>query len=436
MKITVKYIVAATLVSGMVYSTSAQVPSPAPAQTKGVLLVGGTAHLGNGQVIENAAIGFDKGVFTFVGKATEVGDKFKGYEQVKTDGKQIYPGLIIMNSQTGLVESSGLKQTVDNQETGDLNPSVRAAVAYNSESEIIPAARANGVLLGQIVPEGGIVSGLSSVMQFDAWTWKDAIYQGDEGLWMTWPPMYSRGGRYGAASQAMIVSETYDENVRKLESLFTEAKVYNGAPANSKLAAMKGLFDGKTTLYINADYVKTIIESISFAKKMGVQKIVLAGADEDAWLVKDFLKENNIPVIIAHIHRMPKRKDSYTRAPFEMAALFAKEGITAALTYEDETNCRNLPFVAGQGVPYGLTKEEALQTVTLNPAKIMGIDKKAGSIEVGKDAHIVVSEGDLLDMRTNKVSLAFISGRKIDLDTKHKRLYRKFATKYGQEIKE
>lgn len=423
------------LVSALI--AQAQVPSPAPAQQKAILLKGGTVHVGNGQVIENAAIGFDKGIITYVGKASETGDKFKSYDQVVVEGKQIYPGLIIMNSQIGLVESSGVRQTVDNRETGDLNPSVRAAVAYNSESQIIPVIRANGVLLGQIAPEGGMISGSSSVMNFDAWTWKDAIYKEDEGIWLNWPNMYSQGRGFGATpSQTLDLDEKYQENVRKLESIFSEAKVYKGNPANSKLAAMKGLFDGSATLYINADYVKTIIESISFAKKQGILKIVLADADEDAWMVKDFLKENNIPVIVAQIHRLPKRKDSYTRAPFELAALFTKEGITAALTYDDEPQAMNLPFVAGQGVPYGLTKEEALQTVTLNPAKILGIEKKAGSIEVGKEAHLVVSDGDLLDMRTNRVKLAYISGRKIDLDNKHKALYRKFATKYSQEIVE
>lgn len=437
MKSSIKNILSVALILGTALVAKSQIPSPAPAQEKAILLIGGTVHVGNGQVIENAAIGFDKGVITYVGKTSEAGDNFKNYEQVRVEGKQIYPGLIIMNSQIGLVESSGVKQTVDNREMGDMNPSVRTAFAYNSESQIIPVARANGVLLGQIAPEGGMISGSSSVMNFDAWTWKDAIYKKDEGIWLNWPNMYSRGGRVSASpSQTLEVDEKYQENVRKLESIFSESKVYKGTPVNSKLAAMKGLFDGSVTLYINADYVKTILESISFAKKQGIQKIVLASADEDAWMVKDFLKENNIPVIVSQIHRLPKRKDSYTRAPFELAALFTKAGITTALTYDNETGSMNLPFEAGQGVPYGLTKEEALQTVTLNPAKILGIDKEAGSIEVGKDAHLVVSDGDLLDMRTNWVKLAYINGRKIDLDNKHKTLYRKFAQKYGQEIVE
>ena len=194
------------------------------------------------------------------------------------------------------------------------------------------------------------------------------------------------------------------------------------------------MFDGSQTLFISADYIKTIIESITFAKKLGIQKIILFGADEDALLVKDFLKENDIAVILAHIHRTPKRKDSFTRMPFELAARFKEAGIIVAISYPSGSGSMNLPFVAGQCVPYGLTKEEALQCVTLNPAKILGIEKKAGSIEVGKDAHIVISESDLLDIRSNKITYSYIEGRKINLDNKHKRLYKKFSDKYGHKI--
>ncbi len=434
MKKLIQHILFAFAFLGWGYSALAQVPAPAPAQDHGIVLIGGTAHIGTGEVIENSAIAFDKGKITFAGKAENLGTQFSNYEKIDATGKEVYPGLILMASQLGLSEIDGVNATVDSRETGELNPSVRSTIAFNTESEQIPVARSNGILLAQIIPQGGMISGLSSVMNLDAWNFEDAIYKADEGLWLSWPSYYSRRG-YGENS-TMEENKSYAENVQKLESIFSEARVYKGTPANSKLAAMQGLFDGSLVLYIQADYVKTIIESISFAKKMGVKKIVLSGADEDALMVKDFLKENNIPVIVAPIHRLPKRKDTYTKAPYEMAARFTDAGITAALSYEGSTLCMNLPFVAGEGVAYGLTKEQALQTVTLNSAKILGIEDIAGSLEVGKDAHILISNGDLLDMRTNKVTLAFINGRNISLDNKHKRLYRKFATKYGQEIVE
>ncbi|QGY43893.1 amidohydrolase family protein [Maribellus comscasis] len=434
MKTTLKKIVYAFLLLGFGYSTFAQVPSPASEQDHGIVLIGATAHIGTGDVIKNSAIAFNNGKIAFVGKADKLGNQFSGYEKIDVAGKEVYPGLIIMQSQLGLAEIGGVRATLDNNETGELNPSVRSCVAYNTDSEIIPVTRSNGVLLAQVIPQGGMICGLSSVMNLDAWNYEDALYKTDEGMWLNWPSYYSRRG-YGS-NRTLQENKSYADEVKKLEKIFSDAKVYKGTPANSKLTAMQGIFDGSTILYIQADYVKTIIESISFAKKMGVRKIVLAGADEDALMVKDFLKENEISVIVAQIHRLPKRKDSYTKAPYEMAARFKEAGILAALTYDNTSNSANLPFVAGTGVAYGLTKEEALQTVTLNPAKILGIEDRAGTLEVGKDAHVVVSDGDLLDMRTNKVTLAFINGRNIDLDNKHKKLYKKFATKYGQEITE
>lgn len=416
------------------FSVFAQVPSPAQIQKKGVLLIGATAHLGTGEIIEKSAIGFNNGKITFVGQESEIGNNYADFEKVEVSGKHVYPGLILLASQVGLGEIGAVRATQDGSETGVLNPSVRSIVAYNTDSEIIPVLRSNGITLAQISPGGATISGSSSVVNLDAWNWEDAAVKTDEGIWINWPSMYSTQGR--GNDRTIEKSKTYTESVQKIKALLSEAKVYKGEPVNSKLTALQGLFDGSQTLYISTNYAKTIIESISLAKKAGVQKIVLAGADEDALLVKDFLIENKIAVILAHVHRTPKRKDSFTRAPFELAAKFKEAGIIAAVTYSGASGSMNLPFVAGQCVPYGLTKEEALQCVTFNPAKILGIEKQAGSIEVGKDANIVVSTGDLLDIRTNNVIHSYISGRKINLDNRHKRLYRKFSEKYGQEITE
>jgi len=411
--------------------SAAQVPSPSKKQEKGILLTGGTAHTGTGEVIENSAIAFQYGKIVFVGKESDAGT-YSAFEKIDISGKQVYPGMILLASQIGLGEIGAVRATQDGSEIGTLNPSVRTIIAYNTDSEVIPVLRSNGVTLAQIRPGGAMISGSSSVVNLDAWNWEDAAVKTDEGIWMSWPSIYSYSGR--GNNRKMEKSKTYDASVQKLERLFGEAKVYNGKPVNSKLAALQGLFNGSQTLYISTSTPQTIIESISFAKKMGIQRVVLNGADEDALLVADFLKKNDIPVILAHIHRTPKRKDSYTRKPFELAADFKSAGITAAITYRSSHGSMNLPFVAGQCVPYGLTKEEALQTVTLNAARVAGIENIAGSIEVGKNANIVVSEGDLLDIITNKIIYSFISGRSINLDNKHKRLYKKFSEKYGHEV--
>jgi hypothetical protein len=423
------------VIAACMIQAAAQSPVVAPAQKKPVLLKGGTIHTGTGEVIENGIITFSGGKIIAVGKASDIKTDNNSYEIIDVTGKQIYPGLILPNTSLGLIEIAGVDVTVDNREIGDLNPNVRTIVAYNTDSQVIPVVRSNGILLAQIVPSGSLLPGTSSVVQLDAWNWKDAIYKSDNGIHLGWPRRSSMGGRGGGISQQTTTgASTYDRNVELLEKIFTDAVAYAAVEKpkdnNLRLEALRGLFDGSKTLFISSPDSKGIVSAISFAKRYNVKKIVLTGADESAWAVKDFLKENNIPVILAHVHSLPKYEYSDTRLPFKLAAMFKKEGITVGLTYASQAYGFNLPFVAGQTVAYGLTREEALQTITLNNAKILGIDDKTGSLEAGKDANIVVSTGDILDMLTNNIEYAFITGRNINLDNKHKQLYRRFKAKY------
>jgi hypothetical protein len=231
-------------------------------------------------------------------------------------------------------------------------------------------------------------------------------------------------------------SATYDKNVEALEKIFTDAVAYavvdQPKDVNLRLESMKGLFDGTKTMFIITNEPKSIIAAISFGKRYGVKKMVLSGADESAWVVKDFLRENNIPVLLTDPLSLPKYDYSDTKLPFKLAAMFKKEGILVGLTYSKQAY-GNLPFAAGEAASYGLSREEALQTVTINSAKILGIDDRTGSIEVGKDANIVVSTGDILDISTNNIEYAFITGRNINLDNKHKQLYRRFESKYENQ---
>ena len=422
-------------------NAGAQSPVVAPSQKTTIILSGGTIHTGTGDVIDEGLISFSKGRITYAGKSSDFKGDRSGAEIIDVTGKHVYPGLIYPATSLGLVEINGVEVTVDNRETGDINPNVRSIVAYNTDSHVTPVVRSNGILIAQIVPTGTLLPGTSSIVQLDAWNWKDAIYKEDDGILLGWPrkaPMSGRRGAYAMLQAAGREGESaYDKNVEQLEKIFSDAVAYIAVSKpediNLRLEAMRGLFDGTKTLYINAPEPKGIIAAISFAKKYGVKKMVLSGADETAWTVKDFLKENNIPVILGHVHALPEYEHSDTRLPFKLAAMFKKEGILVGLTYSNQAYGYNLPFVAGQTVAYGLTKEEALQTVTLNNAKILGIDNVTGSLEVGKDANIVVSTGDLLDMMTNNVEYAFINGRNISLDNKHKQLYRRFREKYNQQ---
>jgi imidazolonepropionase-like amidohydrolase len=423
-------------ISACLLTAEAQNPVVAPAQVKSVILSGGIIHTGTGEVIDNGMVAFSGGKIIYVGKT----DDFKGdrtnSEVIDVTGKHVYPGLIYPNTSLGLIEISGVDVTVDNRETGDLNPNVRSIVAYNTDSHVIPVVRSNGVLIAQIVPTGTLLPGTSSIVQLDAWNWEDAIYKADDGIILGWPrkaPLARRGG-FDFPGMPGGGETSYEKNVEQLEKIFTDALAYlqveKPKDTNLRLEALKGLFDGTKRLYVSAPEPKGIIAAISFAKRYGVKKIILTDADESAWAVKDFLKENNIPVILAHVHSLPKYEYSDTRLPYKLAAMFSKEGILVGLTYENQSYAYNLPFVAGQIVAFGLTKEEALQTVTINNARILGIDNITGTLETGKDANIVVSGGDLLDMMTNNVEYAFISGRNISLDNKHKQLYRRFQEKY------
>lgn len=418
------------------FQLSAQSPVVAPAQKKPVMLTGGTIHTGTGAVIENGTIMFTNGKITEVGKSSDIKTDRNGYEVIDVSGKHVYPGLIFPNTSVGLVEiGSGVEVATDNREIGDLNPNVRSIAAYNTDSHVIPVLRSNGILLAQIVPTGTLLPGTSSIVQFDAWNWEDAAYKIDNGVQMGWPRKSLAGGRGGGGftQPATTGASTYDKNVEALEKIFTDAVAYAAVEKpkdlNLRLEALRGLFDGSKILFISSTEPKGIIAAVSFGKRYGVKRMVLTGADESAWTVKDFLKENNIPVFLANPLSIPKYDYSDTRLPYKLAAMFKNEGILVGLTYSSQAY-GNLPFAAGQTVSYGLTREEALQTVTLNTAKILGIEDKTGSLEVGKDANIVVSTGDILDMVGNNVELAFITGRNISLDNKHKQLYRRFQAKY------
>lgn len=430
-----KLFISIVVFAALIIQSAAQVPVVAASQKKPIILTGGIIHTGTGEVIENGVVAFSDGKITWVGKSSESKLDKSTYDIIDVTGRHVYPGLIFPNTTLGLVEIGGVDVTVDSREIGDLNPNVRAIAAYNTDSHVMPVIRSNGILIAQIVPQGTLLPGTCSVVQLDAWNWEDAAYKMDNGIMMGWPRKAAATGRAASfyAQMGALTTSSYDKNVEQLEKIFTDAVAYAAIEkpviVNLRLEAMKGLFDGSKTLFISSSESKGVISAVSFAKRYGVKKIVLTDAGEPAWAVKDFLKENNIPVLVTNPQSLPVYDHSDIRLPFKLASMFTREGILVGLCYSKQAY-GNLPFAAGQTVAYGLTKEEALQTVTLNTAKILGIEDKTGSLEAGKDANIVVSTGDLLDMRTNNVVLAYITGRSIDLDNKHKELNRRFQAKF------
>lgn len=413
---------------------SAQSPTPAPTQKQAILIMGATAHLGNGQVIENSAIGFEGGKLTLVADATLIRlDPSKYGKIYEASGKHVYPGFIAPDTQLGLVEIEAARPTQDYAETGGINPNSRSIVAYNTDSEVIPTIRSNGVLLAQVTPTGGTVSGTSSIVQLDAWNWEDATYRADDGIHLNWPALRTRSFGFGAPP-ADQKNEQYDKDVLALRQFFDEARAYAQQPAppvkNPRFEAMRGLFDKKQNLYVHTDNARTIQESVLFAKKYSLRTVLVGG--NDAWLVADFLKTQDVAVILGRTQRLPSREDEDVDQPYKTAAQLHEKGVLFAFSNEGAWQQRNLSFQAGQAVGFGLPKEVAVSALTLNTAKILGIEGTCGSLEQGKDATLFISEGDALDMRTCKVTAAFIQGREINLDNKHKQLNKRFEEKYRQ----
>jgi imidazolonepropionase-like amidohydrolase len=356
---------------------------------------------------------------------------------VDASGKHVYPGLILSNSNLGLLEVPSVRATVDATEIGEYNPSVRSLVAYNTDSRVINTLKTTGVTLANIVPQGGKISGSSSIVQLDAWNWEDAAYAADNGIHMNMPALYARPNRFAAflgtpTPQGDPIKKGLEE-IEEIKQFFREAKAYGSQPShektNLKFASVQGLFTKKQKLFIHCDVVREILAAIDFKKEFGFD-IVLIGASE-SHQIADLLKQHSIPVILNQMHSLPTMEDDGVDQPYKLPYQLQKAGVLFAINDEDgQHRGKNLPFNAGTAVAYGLTKEEALSSITLNAAKILGIADRTGSIEVGKDANIVISDGDILDMRSNKISNVLIQGRMVDLTDKHKQLYERYKGKY------
>jgi imidazolonepropionase-like amidohydrolase len=414
----------------------AQNPSPASDSTMRILYLGGTAHIGNGKVIESAAIGIANGKLTFVMDGRGFKPSKVAFDTIiDISGKHIYPGIIAMNTTLGINEIEAVRATIDSREVGDVNPSSRAIIAYNTDSKVTPTVRSNGVLMAQIAPQGGLISGSSSVVKLDAWNYEDAAYLLDEGIWMQFPTQLIYKSRRADSEEEQ--TKRAMKKMAELSKLFDEAQAYSKqaspAPVNPNFEAMKGLFNGSKKLYVKCEFVKDILSAIQFTKLYGVKMVLVGGGD--AWRVTSQLAEEKIPVLIMRTHSLPRRDDDDIDLPYKLPTLLKNAGVEVAITDDGFWQNRNIPFQAGTAVAYGLTKEQALECITLAPARILGIDKNSGSLEDGKDATFIISSGDILDTKSCNVEQAFIQGKEISLDNIQKQLYLKYMKKYNFQIK-
>ena len=421
--------------------------TPAPNQDKSVLIFGGTTHVGDGQVINNSVIGFTEGKIDLIASSdgtwtNEILNMLSDSNNKKYDtiinasNHHIYPGIIALNSNLGLVEVDAVRASVDDDESGTYLPEIRSIIAYNAESKAVESMRPNGVLLAQIAPNGGVISGSSSVVQLDAWNWEDAVIKYDQGVHINWPSPYTFGRWWLGEDRGLKANNNYNKQVNDLKDFFDKSKANMNLnkSMNLKSRAMKGIFEGESTVYLNADDEKEIVDGVLFFKKFNIKKIVIVGASE-AKNQLDFIKENNIPVVVKQPYRFPQSVDSDPRETFMLAKKMIDKGILVSIdpsgAPQSRVSIRNLPFYAGSFSSYGIDKELALSMITLNPAKILGIENEFGTLEIGKSATLFISKGDALDIISNNVTHAFISGRNISLETHQTRLWRRYSNKYS-----
>ena len=417
----------------------AQVPEPVNDQTKPVLIYNAFIHIGDGNTIQNGFVSFDNGKITDVRSEylDLESDTYNNFLKINANGSHLYPGLILPNSKVGLEDISAVRATVDHTEVGELNSNIRSLIAFNTDSEVISTFRYNGILISQVVPDGSFITGNSSIMMMEGWNWEDAAYKIDDGLHVKWPRKTYPPSRWSGQT-SFRDNPNYKPSVDMINKFLIDSRSYfnlNGdenKEVNLKLEAMVDVFNGKKKIYLHVGSREQIIESVQMFQKHGINDLVLVGAN-DALYAIDFILENDLPVLLNNLHRVPSRNHEDVDLPYKLPYLLQKEGVLVGLTASGSLHSqRNLPFLAGTAAGYGLDKEEALKLITSNNAKILGIDNVTGTIKVGKDANIIISKGDILDMKSSVIEYAFITGRKVNLDGKQQILYDRFKRKYSK----
>ena len=402
-----------------------------------IALINATAHIGNGKVIEGSLIVIKNDKIETVSETKGLKLDYKSFDTVfDLAGKHIYPALINTNNVLGLHDAEAVRATVDFYEVGTLNPHIRSLIAYNTDNLIIPTVRTNGILYTQATPRGGLISGSSSILALEGWNWEDAVLKADDGIHLNFPKaIVNKWTEEDGLSKAQ--NKKYTEEMNALTKFFEDAIAYcnttNNQEKNLRFEAMRHVLSGSANLYIHSDNAKDILKAIQFTQKFAVKKPVIVGGKE-SYRVTSELKKNKIPVMLNRVNDLPDYTDDNVDIIYSLPYLLQKDSVLFCLQLEGDMEAmqsRNLPFNAGEAVAYGLTKEQALSSITLNAASILGVDKLIGTLEEGKLASLVISEGDLLDIRTNNVILAYISGKKVDLYNKQTELYNKYKTKYG-----
>ena len=407
---------------------------PGPEQRQTVALVGGTIHPITSPPIEDGVLIFSSGRITSIGKKVKVPTDAK---RINLKGKHVYPGLFDAHTNIGLVEINAVRATRDFQETGRINPNVKVEVAVNPDSEIIPVTRSNGILLAVSAPGGGLISGRSAVMQLDGWTYEEMTLHANASLYINWPNMTPVVDFHEERS-AEQQSKDRDEALSKLSEFFADARAYqkarnfdgNQQPFDTRLDAMIPVLAGDIPVVVRADEIQQIQSAVTFAVRENVKLIIHGGYD--APHCDRLLKKHDIPVIVSAVYRLPRHRGDDYDAAYTLPERLRKAGVKFCISGSGRfgaSNARNLPYHAATAAAYGLPEDEALKSITIYPAQILGVADRVGSIEVGKDATLFISDGNPLETTTH-VKAAFIQGRTVDLSNRHKMLWKKYREKY------
>lgn len=425
----------------LIHEAAASKQKPAGPQVQPIALTGGTVHTVSGGVIEGATVLFEAGVITGIGIDLVLPENTR---IIDITGKHVYPGLIAAPTTLGLTEIGSVWATHDNIETGNVTPSVRAVTAVNPDSEYFPVARANGILTALTMPSGGLISGLSGLIAMDGWTTEEMTLVATVGLHVRWPS-YRVRDIPGLAGDEQIKARK--AALTRLRDAFREARAYMIAkeaesvggpfhPSDLGWESMIPVLTKELPVFIHAAEEKQIHAAIDWALAEDLRIVLVGGAD--VWRVTDRLKVNDVPVIIGAVHYLPARRWEAYDAPFTNARKLHEAGLDFCIGERrvwleggGGSNVRNLPYHAATAAAYGLPKDEALKSVTLYPARILGVEDRLGSLETGKDATLIVTDGDPLEIMT-QVKHAFIQGRPVDISSKHTDLYDKYRTRLEQ----
>ncbi|MEX2571248.1 MAG: amidohydrolase family protein [Gemmatimonadota bacterium] len=407
----------AMFAAGAAPQASAQIP--APAQSGPVALTGATIHTVTQGIIDGGTIVFEGGVITALGANAEVP---AGAQRIDVAGRHIYPGLIDAYSQMGLYEIGGFDQTIDLVELGTINPNARAEVAFHPESRHIGVARSNGVLVTVSSPSGGLISGQAAAMMLDGFTWEQMVLRRGAGLVVNWPSTSDE--------------DDYDDALGEIRDAFAEARAYRTAvladgeeggryvASDSRWEAMVPVLDGSMPVIVSASDVRQMQDAIAWAAEEGVRIVLRGGAD--AWHIADQLAMQQIPLLVTSVLDSPGRAWEPYDAAYGLPGRLHAAGVRFAITGGASAAYANrLPYEAGAAVAYGLPPEEALRAVTIYPAEMLGFDDRVGSLEVGKDATLLVTDGNPLEYATTIESI-FIEGREIDLNDAHRAAFQKY----------